>query len=91
VTGRFTINSKESSKLKQTLEINVELKDGVEPKKEIEKKVLDAIINELCENNSEFNNEYTSHPRRATPKIVLKKFKSKKYFARQGKQKWIDK
>lgn len=91
VTGRFTMLRKEDKKLKQILEINVELKRGVKSIKKISEKVQDAVINELCANNSEFNNEYTSHPRKATPKIVLHKYESKRYFARQGKQKWVDK
>lgn len=91
ITGRFTMIRKEDKKLKQILEINVELKKGIKPLKEISKKVLDMIIKELCKNNSEFNNEYTSAPNKATPKIVLHKYESQKYFGRQGKQKWVDK
>ena len=68
-----------------------ELKKNVKSAKKIAEKVKDAVINELCANNSEFNNEYTSHPRRATPKIILHKYESPKYFSRQGKQKWVDK
>ena len=91
VTGRFTMLRKEDRKLSQILEINVELKKNVKSAKKIAEKVKDAVINELCVNNSEFNNEYTSHPRRATPKIILHKYESPKYFSRQGKQKWVDK
>lgn len=91
ITGRFTMVRKENKKLKQILEINVELKNGVKSSKEISKKMLDIVIKELCKNNSEFKNEYTSAPSKATPKIVLHKFESHKYFGRQGKQKWVDK
>lgn len=91
VTGRFTMMRKEDKKLSQILEINVELKKNIKPIKKIAERVQDAIINELCVNNSEFNNEYESHPRKATPKIILYKYGSKRYFGRIGKQKWVDK
>ena len=91
VTGRFTMIRKEDKKLSQILEINVEMQKDLEESREISSKVQDAVINELRANNSEFNNEYTSHPRKATPKIILHKFQSKRYFASQGKQKWVDK
>lgn len=91
VTGRFTMKRKEDKKLSQILEINIELQKDVEESREISSKIQDAVINELRANNSEFNNEYTSHPQKATPKIILHKFQSKKYFARKGKQKWVDK
>lgn len=91
ITGRFTMIRKEDKKLKQILEINVELKKGIKSSKEILKKVLNVVIKEICKNNSEFKNEYISAPSKATPKIVLHKYESAKYFGRQGKQKWVDK
>lgn len=89
VTGRFTMMRKENKKIKQILEINVELKKDIKKTKEIKEKVLDTVIKELCKNNSEFNNEYTSTPSKATPKIVLHKYEDKKYFGRKGKQRWV--
>lgn len=91
ITGRFTIIRKENKKLSQILEINIELKKNIKFSKKIAERVQEIIINELCATNSEFNNEYTSHPSKATPKIVLHEHESKKYFSRQGKQKWVDK
>ena len=52
-------------------------------------KVLEALIKDLRERNSEFNNNYASDPKSSTPRILLHPFRDPKYFERSGKQKWI--
>jgi phenylacetate-CoA ligase len=91
LTGRFTLIKKEDGNHNHLLEINAELANGTKLSKEIEQLAQAAIVAELCSRNSEFKNEYVSHPEKATPRVVLWPYHDPLYFHGGGKQAWVKK
>lgn len=89
VTGKFTIIRKEDDKMDQVLEINIELKNGVVKSDQIQKMILNHLVDCLRKNNSEFNNEFISDPKKACPSIVLWDYQDQLYFGGGRKQKWV--
>lgn len=89
ITGRFTMERRETRFANQKLDIHVELKRAVAPRSDLAKKIRDIVIAELRERNSEFNNNYTSDPRSSTPNIILHPYRDARYFDRTGKQRWV--
>lgn len=91
ITRRFTMIRKESSSLKQILEINVELKKGIKLSSHIIRPIQNKVIDKLKENNSEYLDQYTSNSKSATPTIILWPHHHPLYFGRTGKQAWVKK
>lgn len=91
ITGRFTMIRKENKALNQILEINVELKKGVRASHKISEAAKNKIISHLRENNSEYNDQYKSDASQTTPAIILYPHGYPRYFARTGKQPWVEK
>ena len=91
ITGRFTMIRKEDKKLNQILEINVELKKGEQSSEKLAEEIKNKIIAHLRENNSEYNDQYSSDPTQAVPAINLLPHSYPIYFSRAGKQPWVRK
>jgi phenylacetate-CoA ligase len=89
LTGRFTIEKKESKLLRQTWVINIELKEGVKPAQTLNTSIAAGVLKHLLTINTEFADQYRSKKSGLTPTIRLHKFGAKKYFSRTGKQAWV--
>jgi phenylacetate-CoA ligase len=89
VTGKFTMIKREDRNLNEYFEVNVELKKGIKASKRLSTKILSVLIEDLRQHNSEFNDQYTSNPKRTTPKVILWPYNHPKYFTSGLKQKWI--
>lgn len=88
VTGKFTMEKKQDSRLNDSLVINVEIKKRVKETAILRKTVSKTILLNLIKNNSEFNYIYTHAPEKVAPTIMLWPYKHPKYFSGVGKQKW---
>lgn len=93
VTGRFTIEKKESLLLKQKWVINIELKEFVEVKKlsRLRAEIAREAVKHLLNINSEFLDQYKSKRSGMTPVVKLFEYQSKTFFSRNGKQQWVSK
>jgi phenylacetate-CoA ligase len=91
VTGRFTMMSGYDKKAQNYLEINVEMKRGIEAGKELTKLVLDEVVARLLAENSEYKVLYGEGKTKLHPKIVLWEHGHERYFHERGKQKWSQK
>lgn len=89
ITGKFSTQLSYNKSHNPLLNINLELKRNINPKKTFSKTILAEIIKTLLEKNSEFKNNYSVSPKKNTPKIILWPNQSKPFFNGQGKQKWV--
>jgi len=89
VTGRLTLITKYNENQDQYLEVNIELKKNEKKSKRLETKIKNAIIKNLNENNSEFNELLKFVGERAKPVIVFWDYEDSKYFKTGIKQKWV--
>lgn len=91
-TGKFVMETKNREKdQSQYLLIHVELRDGVKPSVELEKKFQKTIIGTLRKVNSEYNHLYQSIKAKAHPEVELCHQGDMKYFAPATKQRWVKK
>lgn len=93
VTGKFTMLVKNDSKLKQYLEINIEMRSGARGMdKKMAELITGVILNKLLKENSEFHSVF--HDQRgkdAVPKIICWPYEHNEYFKPGGKQRWTHK
>lgn len=89
VTGKFTMMAKNDAKQNQYLEINIELKKGVEKETKLKNKILKSVVENLKAKNSEFRELYKNLGNRVRPKIILWPCDHRKYFELKGKQRWV--
>lgn len=88
VSGKFTMLTKNDSKMNQYLEVNVELKSGIKPSLLIETKTKDSLVKFLKRKNTEYNELYKIMGRSIEPKVSLREYGDKDFFAPGIKQKW---
>lgn len=95
VTGKFTMITKTNKRQDQFLEINMELRKGVEPNAKISHIAQKTTIKSLLARSTEYNHLYgassVKYRARLRPKIVLWPYEDLHYFAPGGKQKWVQK
>ncbi|HET9721490.1 MAG TPA: hypothetical protein VFP32_00470 [Candidatus Saccharimonadales bacterium] len=91
ITGRFTMVSDYDKNMRNFLEINVELKRGVEPSKELSKNIMSLVVERLLAENSEYRSSYSESKAKLHPKIVLWPHGHPNYFHEKGKQLWSQK
>lgn len=89
VSGRFTMISGYTNDAKNYLEINIELKKGVESSAGLKKELTNVIVNNLLKENSEYQSSYNASKAGAVPKVKLWPKDHPLYFNGQGKQKWV--
>jgi phenylacetate-CoA ligase len=89
VTGKFTMVSGYDSHSKNYLELNVELKRGVEVSRPLVKEVTQLIVADLLKENSEYRSSYGESKSAASPKVRLWPKDHPLYFSGTGKQKWV--
>lgn len=93
VSGKFTMLVDYDKKQNQFLQINIELKDGVNQNKILGTRVLDSIIALLNKENSEWRDFYADKTIRnkVIPKLIFWPYQDPLYFKSGAKQKWVKK
>lgn len=91
ITGKFTMFTKHDRKHDEYLEINIELKNGVKPRRSLEKEITKSIDESLLKNSAEHKNNANMMPGRVVPKIILWPYEHPLYFKGGIKQKWVKK
>jgi phenylacetate-CoA ligase len=91
VSGKFTMLSGYDRRAKNYLEINVELKQDVEPSRILAKELTDLIVKNLLKENSEYRVLYGEYKSALNPKVKLWPKDHPLYFNGKGKQKWVKK
>ncbi len=91
-SGKFTMASLFQPDQTPYWEINVELKEGIEPTAEAHQKIFGAVILALARNNLEFGRLKAAIAERANPVVTLFHKGDPKYFdVRSVKQRWSKK
>jgi len=89
LTGKFTMAQRYNEHQDQHLEINLELKKGVVPKKELEETTRRIVVEALRARSSEFAELYRNIGERATPQLIFWPYEHKDYFGDSTKQRWV--
>lgn len=89
VTGKSTMFTKFNNNQDQYLEINVELKEGVEYNKRLVDLLQKVIVRVLLARSSEFHELYKYLGDRAHPDVKIWTNGDPNYFDGKGKQKWV--
>lgn len=89
VSGKFTMQTLMNETHDEYIELNVELKAGVEVESRVAVAVRDAVVASLDEKNSEYHYLHASMPERVIPKVVLWPHEDPTYFKPGIKQKWV--
>src|SRR3989338_100161 len=93
-TSRFAMRVDYDSQQNQFLEINIELQKGVRGSKKLCKIVQQSVLVLLLKHSTEYKHLYNSSPtyqKQLLPRITLHPHHHQLYFAREGKQKWVEK
>lgn len=89
ITGKFTMVAGADARQNQGFMINIELKNGIKKcPKEVEKKMLNKIVENLLKENSEYRIIYEEKKTGAHPRLVFWHYEYPEYFRVGGKQKW---
>ncbi|MBI5529984.1 MAG: phenylacetate--CoA ligase family protein [Candidatus Doudnabacteria bacterium] len=88
LTGKFSSVLERDKNHNPFLHVNIELKKNVQPTANLSNLLTASLVRTLLEKNSEFRNNYSTLPKKNTPKITLWPYKSSPYFKGGGKQKW---
>ena len=91
ITGRFTMATEHDEQHNEYLEINVELRRGVEDGESIRKALVESVVRSLSDSSSEYRNNYANMAERVTPRVVFWPHEHPKYFNPSIKQKWVKK
>jgi len=91
VSGKFTMMSAYDHNAKNYLEINVELKEGIQGSQNLRAEVVKAIVDGLLKENSEYRVLYGEYKSALNPRVKLWPKNHPSYFNGAGKQKWVQK
>jgi len=90
VTGKFVMKKIYTDNMDQKLEINIELKPGLEPSLELVDKIRSGVVAKLKNINSEYLFLWHNLGKDIRPIIVLKKFQDPEFFPPGQKPKYIE-
>ena len=91
LTCKFTMITKYDRKKNQYIELNLELKKGVKPKKFYKEVALEKIVETLRNKSSEFKELSNQVKGKVFIKIVLWPYEHPEFFSVGNKQKWVKK
>ncbi len=91
ITGKFTMFTKHDKRQDEYLEINIELKKGVNAGKLLENEIKKSIIESLLKNSAEHKNNAQMMGEKVSPKIVFWPYENPLHFKSGVKQKWVKK
>lgn len=89
ITGKFVMKRDYSKNMDQLLEINVELRPGIEISKKLAKLIQKSIVKSLLKINMEYLYLAKTLKKDLTPKILLRSYQDEKYFKPGLKPKYI--
>ena len=89
ISGRFTMTTEHDEKHDEYLEINIELRRGMDDGAPIQAALIESVVNNLSALSSEYQNNYANMGARVLPRIVFWTHEHPKYFCPNGKQKWV--
>ncbi len=91
VTGKFTMVSGYDDKAQNFLELNIELRKNVSESEELTDSLLNLIVKQLIEENSEYRILYGEYKEKLHPVLRLWPNEHALHFSGKGKQKWVKK
>jgi phenylacetate-CoA ligase len=92
ITGKFTMHTKYDDKEDEYLEVNIELKNGINEPEWLLHEVTRAISLSLIEKSAEHKNNVHMMPKgKVDPRIVFWPHEHETHFKSGGKQKWVKK
>lgn len=89
LTGKLALITKYDEKHDQYLEVNLELKPGVEVSKVFISKLVAEIVKNLRDKNSEFHELSNFLGKRSEPRLVFWPYEDPLYFKPGIKQRWV--
>jgi phenylacetate-CoA ligase len=89
ITGKFTIFTKHDKKQDEYLEVNVELKPGINESPWLYEEVSKCVSDSLLEKSAEHKNNTNMMPDKVKPRIVFWPHEHPLHFQTGIKQKWI--
>ncbi len=91
ITTRFTMSTELDKSENEYLAVNVELRPGVTPSKNLKERISKCIVRSLSMRNAEYKNNANMMPGRVKPHIICWRYEHPRYFQRNNKQKWLKK
>ena len=91
ITGKFTMFTKHDKKQDEYLEINIELKPGINQSDWLMEEVSELVFKSLIEKSAEYKNNADMLPGKVHPKIVFWPYEHPTHFQTGIKQKWVKK
>lgn len=89
ITGRFTMTTEHDAQHTEYLEINIELKRGVQESEPLRAAIIDSVVRSLLSASGEYQNNYMNMKERVLPRIVFWPHEDPRYFKPGIKQKWV--
>jgi phenylacetate-CoA ligase len=90
-SGKFVMETKNNSELDQYLEVTIELKQKIEPTKELEDLFIEHIVDTLQSQNAEYRKLKNSVGEKAIPKVIIRPFGEAAHFPKANKHRWVPK
>lgn len=90
ITGKFAMGTKFDELHDAYLEINIELREGVNGSKQLREKIVSFVSEALTEESAEHKNNVSMFSKnKFEPRIIFWPFEHDMYFKPGGKQKWV--
>ena len=89
VTGKFTMFTKHDKKQNEYLEINIELKPGINESSWLQEEVAKIVFEKLKEKSAEYKNNADMLNGKIVPKIIFWPHEHPTHFQTGIKQKWV--
>lgn len=91
VTGKFTMFTEHDKKQNEYLEVNVELKPGINESNWLSKEITKAVFNSFMKKSAEYKYLANMISDKVRPKINFWPHEHQAHFKADGKQKWVKK
>lgn len=88
-TGRFTMTMVPNRKFVPQLQINIELHPGKHSSSKMKEQFVEAIVQMLLKENSEYRSSSMQQKNGLIPQVILWPNNHKKYFSSKIKQQWV--
>jgi phenylacetate-CoA ligase len=91
ITGKFTMYTQHDDKQDEYLEINIELKSGINESDWLKDEVVKAVSDSLLSHSAEHKNNAHMMPGKVEPRVVFWPHEHPTHFQTGAKQKWVKK
>lgn len=89
LTGKFTLVTKHDKNQNEYLEINCEMKKGMQEQQKLRNRVITLVVDSLLEKNAEYHYLSGMMPERVVPRVTFWEYEHPQYFQVGAKQKWV--